>query len=823
MPRVTSNLVSFSAGEISPQLFGRIDVQKYQFGCRTLENFIARVHGGAQRRPGTYFVAEVKSSSKFTRLIPFEYSITQAYIIEVGDLYFRFFREYGRIESPPGTPVEVVTPYLEADLRKIMYAQDQDTMYICCDGYKPKDLTRSSHTAWTFADHVFNDGPYLEENSDSDHALAPTALTGAGITLVSSKDLFDAGHIDAYFRLRYGTTTPSWGYCKITAVTDAKHATATVKRDFSNNYVNIEGLSNANPCVVTHTGHGLSTDDTVMFVGITQANWTALNQIIYTITKIDANSYSVAVNTTTFGAYAPGTDPGTVTSGTKLWREGAFSTYRGWPAACIFHEQRLYYFKDSYVHASKTGDPTDFGTGTAATPLATDGFSYEIASDKVNVIRWANSLSNLMIGTSGGIWRMGAQSSNEPITAINAKIMPQSPSGSAMIRPQGVGHSILYVERLGLPTNNGERINELSYDWQMDAYKAKDMTLLAEHITRGGIVDWDFQRSPYPILWAVRYDGVLIGLTYEKDQDVFGWHRHITDGEVEAVACIPGDIQDDLWLIVNRTINGATKRYVEYLKPWNWGTSQFDCFYVDCGLTYSGTEKAVSGATKASPVVITATAHGFSNGNYVRISGVVGMTELNDKIFEIANVAANTFELKNINGTSYTTYVSGGIAKLCASSVTGLSHLEGKTVAILGDGAVQIQKTVASGSVTLTRPASVVHVGLSFTSTLDTLDLEGGGAEGPAHGKRRRISKVVLRLNEAGSGLEVGYAGKRDVLDFRIAGNPMDAPVPLFSGIYKDIVFPSHWTKEAYIKIIQGEPLPLSVLSIIATLKTEDA
>ena len=824
MPRVTPNLVSFSAGEISPQLYGRIDVQKYQSSCRTLENFICRVHGGAQRRSGSYFAVGAKYDAKVTRLIPFEYSITQAYIIEASNLYFRFFREYGRIESPPGTPVEIVTPYLEADLRKIMFAQDQDTMYLAVNGYVPKDLTRSSHTAWTLTDHVFNDGPYLEPNTDQDWALAPTASTGAGVTLISSKNLFDAGHVGACFRLRYGATTPAWGYGKITAVTNATTATMTITKDFANNYVDIGDISRAAAAVVTQTAHGLATGDYIMFTGITQTpSWTGLNNIPYKITKIDANSYSIAVNTSGYSAaYVPGTDPGKVTSATRMWREGAFSTYQGWPSSCIFHEQRLYYFKDQYLHASKTGDPNDFGTGDASTPLDTDGFSYEIVSDKVNVIRWAASSSNLMIGTSGGVWRMGAQSASDAITPTNAKINQQSPQGGSPLGCHNVGHSVLYMERLGLPTNDGEKCVELSYNWQIDSYVGKDLTILAEHITRGGVIDWDFQRAPFPILWAVLDDGTLLGMTYEKDQDVIGWHRHPTDGDVESVACIPGDLQDDLWMVVKRTIGGTTKRYIEYLTPWNWGDDQRYCFFVDCGLAYDGTEKTITGATKANPVVITAVAHGFSNGNKVKITGVLGMTELNDKVYEVQNKATDTFELKNTNGTAYTTYTSGGIAKLCIQTVTGLTHLEGKTVSILADGAVQPSLTVASGQITLASPFSVVAVGLPYTSTLETLDLEGGGAEGPAQGKKRRVSKCRTRLYNTGSGVKIGHSTKMDVVDFRSGTDQMDIATALYSGIY-ETPFPAAWSREARVKVVMDLPLPCTVNAIIPTLRTEDS
>ena len=758
MPRVSTELTSFTGGEISPQVYGRVDIAKYATGCRTLENFVVRVHGGVQRRPGTYFCVAAKNAGKKARLIPFEYSITQAYVIEAGDFYFRFFKEYGQITSgSPLVPVEIATPYSELDLPYIMYAQSEDELYIACNGFAPRVLTRQSHTAWTIALQSFTEPPYLEENFDDQWAMCPTAITGTGITLISEKDIFAAGHVGAAFRLQQGTTTFKWGWCLITAVTDAKHATATVKSDFGNNYVDIAGLSKANPCSVNVVGHGMATGDRVMFVGITQADWSAMNNTIYTITKVDADNFTLdGINTTTSpaAAYVPASDPGKVTGATKAWREGAFSDYRGYPDCVAFHEQRLYYFKDAYAFASKTGDFNDFGSAFTTSPLATDGFSYRLAAEKVNVIRWAVSKSVLLIGATDGVWRMGAQTSTDPITATNAKITQQSREGGALLRAHSLGQSVAFVERLGLPTNNGEKIMEVSYDWQTDAYVSKDLTLLSEHIAVGGIVDWDFQRSPYPLFWCVRADGVLLGLTFEKSQDVIGWHRHPIDGAVEAVCVIPGDDQDDLWLITNRTINGTTARYVEYMKPMRYGTDVKDAFFIDCGLTYSG-----------APV----------------------------------------------------------------SSLSGLSHLRGKTVAILADGAVHPQKVVsAGGTISLDYAASKIQVGLPYDSTLETLDLEGGGAEGPAQGKKRSVSKVLVRFYNTGSGVRIGRGSDRgtieqlDTLDFRDGSALMGSPEPLVSGIIP-VEFPRAWQREARVKVVTNNPLPCSVLSMVATMKTEDA
>lgn len=758
MPRVSTNLTSFTGGEVSPQVYGRVDIAKYPTGCRTLENFIVRVHGGVQRRPGTYFVVAAKNAGKKARLIPFEYSITQAYVIEAGDLYFRFFKEYGQITSgSPAVAVEIATPYGELDLPYLMFAQSEDELYLACNGYAPRILTRASHTSWTLALQSFTEPPYMEENTDNEWAMCPSAITGSGITLVSEKDIFDAGHVGAWFRLKQGTSSFKWGACEITAVTNAKKATATVKSDFGNNFVDILGLTKANPCSCNVTGHGLFTGDRIMFQGITQADWSTFNQTIYTITKVDADNFTLnGLDTTTFpaAAYVPGTDPGKVTGATKAWKEGAFSDYRGWPDCVAFHEQRLYYFKDAYVFASKSGNYNDFGSEKTTSPLATDGFTYQLAAEKSNVIRWGVSKNNLLLGATDGVWRMGAQTSTDPITVTNAKITQQSRQGAALLRAHSLGQSVMFMERLGKPGNSGEKVIEIAYKWETDAYVGKDLTLLAEHITVGGVLDWDYQRSPYPIVWCVRVDGVLLGLTYEKDQDVIGWHRHPIDGEAEAICVIPGDEQDDLWMVTKRTIDGSTVRYVEYMKPMRYGSDVEDAFFIDCGLTYDG-----------APV----------------------------------------------------------------TGLSGLSHLKGKTVAILADGAVHPQCVVsAGGTIDLEYPASKIQVGLPYDSTLETLDLEGGGAEGPAQGKMRAVSKALVRFHDTGSGLQIGRAGDRiadellDTLDFRAGTTLMGSPEPLVNGIHA-VTFPRAWQREARIKIKTNNPLPCSILAIVAVMKTEDA
>lgn len=228
---------NFTAGELSPRLLLRVELNKYNNGVETMENFVVFPHGGTTRRAGTYFVKEVKDSTKETRLIPFEFSTTQAYILEFGDQYIRFYKDEGRIESPPGTPVEIASPYLEADLFDLKYAQSADTLYIVHQNYAPRKLTRTSHTAWTLSTVDFLDGPYLDENlvtpnsTASTITITPSAATGNGITLTASSALWASTDVGRLVRLKEGSV---WGYAKIVGYTSSTVVTADVKSTLTN-------------------------------------------------------------------------------------------------------------------------------------------------------------------------------------------------------------------------------------------------------------------------------------------------------------------------------------------------------------------------------------------------------------------------------------------------------------------------------------------------------------------------------------------------------------------------------------------------------------
>jgi len=154
MARVHPFQSNFTAGEFSPRLEGQVDFKKYPNGCSVLSNMIVYPHGGAVRRAGTYHVAEIKDSSEDIRLVPFEFNVTQAYVLEFGDQYIRFFKDEGQILSS-GVAYEITTPYLEAELFELHFAQSADVMYICHSNHAPRKLSRTGHTSWTLTTPTF--------------------------------------------------------------------------------------------------------------------------------------------------------------------------------------------------------------------------------------------------------------------------------------------------------------------------------------------------------------------------------------------------------------------------------------------------------------------------------------------------------------------------------------------------------------------------------------------------------------------------------------------------------------------------------------------
>lgn len=834
MPKAAAALTNFTAGELSPRLEGRTDVSKYFNGCATLENLLVHPHGGATRRPGTVFITEVKTSANAVRLISFEFNVEQAYVLEFGNLYFRIMRDGGQITSS-GSAVEVTTTYTSANLAGLKFAQSADVMYVVHPSYPPRKITRTSHTAWTIADVSFVRGPMQDPNLTST-TLVPSARTGS-VTVTASANLFASTDVGRLIKLHEG-------YAKITAYTNATTVTAAVQE-------NEDGRSELMPSmtgttIAFHEGDpdstGLEHNDRItdsnkafltegftkgMKITVTGAG-TSANNTNYLIVQVTADTMLLSPSDDVVAESASSsiTIVGQLIASTS-WSLGAFSTTTGYPSTVSFYEERLAFASTATqpqtLWFSQSGDFENFSDGINDA----DAMTYTIGSNQVNVIQYLSSARSLLVGTSGGEFAVRAGASDEALTPTNVQIKKQANYGSADIQPVQVANATLFVQRAK------RKLRELTYNFDTDSYQAPDMTILAEHITETGIVEIALQQEPDNIIWSVLDDGQLCGMTYRREEDVVAWHRHRLGGTftgvhssfatgtyaygiVENIATIPGDLNEDqVYVVIKRTVNGATKRYIEYFNYFNFGSNVQDAFFIDSGLSYTGVAN-----TLASELTISATSVVLTDAGDFSSSGTI---QIGSEFITYTGKSSNTLTgaTRAAHSTAAAAYASGSTVTQAATSLSGLTHLEGQSVTILTNGSTHPAKTVSSGAVTLDRPTTYAHVGLGFTSTLKTMRVESGAADGTAQGKIKRIHDVTVRFYRS-VGCKVGSkTSQTDLIPFRSSADEMNQPVPLFTGD-KDVEFDGGYDTDGFVVVQQDQALPLTVLAIYPRLITFD-
>lgn len=741
-------LVSANAGEWSPLLDARYDLEKYSNACRQLQNAIILPYGGFKRRAGTEYIAEVKSSAAKCRLIDFQFSTTTTFILELGNEYIRFYSNGAQVESG-GSPYEISSPYLTAELFEMQWAQINDVMYLVHPNHPPQKLARVTDTNWTLTEVQFDLPPFLDENLTTT-TITPSGTTG-NITLTASSALFEAGHVGSYWRIGHrreatfvergitanGSTTSIRTSTNLTLrTTGTWNATVTVQvsKDGSTGWETIASYDSVDDrnvnadiensenqyfriTVVNYSSHsGTPTPRAILEVG---------DDFVYGYAKVTGFTSSTVVDATVVNEFHANT-------ASDIWSEGAWSEVRGFPRTVTIYQQRMMYAGTTYqpqtVWGTVTGDYENFRAGTNDD----DGFSYTLGATERNAIQWMVAQRDLLIGTSGGEWSLASGSFENPLSPTNVLVKRQSTYGSQDLRATLVNEVVLFTQR------QGRKVREMVFSFERDGFVAADLTLLSEHITAGGIVDTAYQQQDNSIFWCITANGKLLGMTYEREQNVIGWHRHETDGEFESVATSYGAGSDEVWVIVKRTINGSTKRYVERINPVAW-TAKEDAFYVDCGLSY--------------------------------------------------------------NGSATTT-------------LSGLGHLEGKTVQILGDGAVIPDRVVTSGSITLPRAVTKAHVGLKFETIYQPMRIDMDSIAGVTQGETKRIRELVVRVNNT---LGLSYSdgeGTFDRLSFRDTSDPMDASPPLFTGD-KVIELEGGYEFEGDFILKQDQPLPWTFLGVV--------
>jgi hypothetical protein len=821
MARVHPFQTNFTAGELTPKLAGQVDFKKYSNGVETLENMTVFPQGGVSRRNGSRFVCEVKDSTAITRLISFEFNITQAYVLEFGNNYIRFLKDNGQITETAKT-ITAITKANPAVVTSTSHGfSNGDHVWIA----GVVGMTRLNGRRFVVASTATNTFALTGEDSTSYDAYSSggtASKTYEIATTYTSAELYDLQFTQS---------------ADVMYIVHPNHPPAKLSRTGHTSWTLNDVDFQVGPFLDTNTtATTLTTSATTVGTGrtLTASAITGINSgtgfqttDIGRLVKLGDGWGEITARTSTTVVTWTITVAATVEDA-AVWSLGAWSATTGYPRTVSFFEQRLVFGgSSSYpqtIWASESGlyEEFDIGDGSAA-----DAFIYTIAANKVNVIRWLAPSRDLIVGTVGGEFKVG-RPAGEPLKPDNVNIAQQTTYGGYTTQPIQIGSEVLFVQR------QQRKVRSFAYRFEDDAYQAPDMTLLAEHITDTGIVDVDYAQEPDSIYWAARTDGTLLGMTYHREEDVVAWHRHIFGGSNKFI------------------FNGATG-VLDYLNDANFngyititahGLSTGDEVTYSAGggtkipeLTEGGTYYVF--ARDANTLELADTYAQAVDRTIKRISDGIGASHSLSTKAKIKSITSINETLENqvwiicerrINDTKrqYIEYLDPTLNMDCTLSalvnngltvVTGLNHLEGESVQVLVGDAVFPNQTVTGGSISVTLPTSAsfksIEIGLGYTSKIKTMRIESGSQAGTAQARKKRYNEVVVRLYKS-----VGLTVNGDQIPFRSSSTPMGQDIAEFTGDKR--VSNLGWNRDGQIEIEQTQPLPMTVLGITGTLVTSD-
>lgn len=922
MPKVSVLQASFTSGEVSPLYYGQADNPRYKKGLQTAQNVLPLLQGPIIRRPGTKFCAQ----SLFLEppvLIPFVFSETQSYILEFGDGYIRFYANNGQIVTSgasfqvsghmvtrpdyiasnlgvygrfygtrankflqideadltafsiaPGSTLTVISPYLQADLPLIRWAQNADTLYLVHPSYPPYKLQRQGQTYWRLSPVIFKDGPYLPLNSYT--TIGDSANFNMKVSSFSTTP-YGSVALQMLSTPISGAMTDPMGSGQIQITTTTAHGMLTGQNVFIEGVVgtveanNWDSMSNPGatkaywPIAVTSPTTFLLSGSTfvhaygsggntypALFALSAQAYRDGVNPlpdagrtIAFIISGVRYYAYlslniNPPINAATWRALwplAPNSLPSTTIT---AWQLGVYSPGQGFPRCTVFHQNRLCFagpgVAPQEVDLSMSGKYETFSPSDPTTLAVSDNnaLSFQLNSSDANFIQWvASTAQGLLAGTYVSEWVMTPSSGGEALTPTNFNAQQSSYYGGALTAAVQIGNGTFYIQRAQ------RKVREMSFFFQAGTFRSIEMTEISEHITIPEVIQLAVTKETQPLIWGVLSDGSLVSMIYNRDDLslIAGWTRHKLGGQSDAAGTIPivssiasipsPDLTfDQLWLVVQRYINGQTVYNIEYMtKIFDDTFAQEDAFQLDGGGTFYN-PMTISAITTGATTVVTASSltslfAGFSNGDRIRFAGVIGFNKstidsygnitasnlLNGQEFAVGGVTntiigPNTISVFTlyaigpsalilgpaISSVGYGAYVSGGFVAKMVTVVSGLTWLKGETVSLLLDGGLTSPVTVSNvGQIILPFAASKVQVGYPFLSQVQPLRADAGSPDGSSIGKTRRTTRLAVQMHKSGDlALGTSFSNLIPVELGQVDVDQADQPMPLFSGMIRE-------------------------------------
>jgi hypothetical protein len=847
-------VTDFTGGEISPLLEGRRDLQKYYSSCRQLENFLPLVQGGVTRRPGTALVAQLPVESpggvagyaQSYRLAPFVATEQNAYVV----VFECWAHPYGQndviafganegilaISSTNASPYTLSSPYSQT--LTLQWAQSVDVMWIVDGTQLPQYLSfvAANPADWTIdgTSYLPNPGPWGPLNP-SLNATATTLTLGAATGSTTLTASATAG------------INGGQGFL----ATDVGRQVRMLLPD---------------PLADSYNPESPPADGTIAWGSAIITGWTS--STVVTVT-----------------AYARPSWPSILES--SQWQLGAFSNTTGYPAAVGFWGGRLWYGntpgQPNTAWGSYVGNYVDFnGSERDDTVTEADAVTFTLADAQADGIRWIKGagsaqMAQLGFGTRADEHILMSGSYGQALAPDSVQGYRESSYGSRGQSgpPIGIGKALIF------PRLFGKKLNEWQYAWQVNGYLATDLLQLAEHLAQpGGINRMAWQQEPAQTLWFTTDDGRLLSLAYDAQQNVRAWARHQLGGsynggppQVLDVCVIPNPTigQDELWLVVLRTLGGASVYTLEVLQPPFRSTrigslGQDDAWFVDCGvrsvLTYGNGDVTPGGLVDRRPtdqqgrpygppvwgapgdvitiacdqttfVAATASGSGSASGKpgspaYPTIATSIDVLGCIARFNGGTALVTGWTDSQHVTATVLSPFSSTGQALQAAWTMTprftvfgGLSLLAGETVSVYGDSFdLGDQVVSATGTITLPQPGfSYVLAGEPYRSDLETVQLETElGPAQTALGKVARIHRLYASLFETVGGWHGPDASTLDAYPVWPAGVTTTLPPPLFTGNVRE-PFPGGATTLHTVHLLQDRPLPFTCLALVAALE----
>lgn len=810
---------TFAGGEVAPSIWSRPDLIKYQTGARKLRNFLVAKAGGAQNRPGFTYVTEVKDSNVAPNLVPFIFGAGQTYLMEFGHLYIRFHQDGAPVEVSDVDDWDSLTAYVIGDL-----ALYNSQNYYC--------IANNTNQAPAFSGswYLLTEGiyevptPYTEDDLEELQARVQSADV---VTITHpSHDVMELS--------RTGHTT--W-------ILSEKSFAPTIAAPTA---PSVSGTAGSTAYTYHITSVKTDPFEESLAVTKTSGNLTAPATNAHTITwteEDDAEEYNIYLEVSGVPGFV-GTARGDEfiydgevepdTTDTPPTARNPFSGDDNKPSTATYSQGRIILAntnnRPETFFTSRSGS---YGNFTISSPTQEDdAVTATLAGQQVNEIRHLLPLARLIAFTGGAEWVVfGDADGNILPNSVNAK--PQSYNGCSILHPLVINGDPIYVQaRAAL---YGSVVRTFGFQLDRDGYRGEDMTVFASHLFEGFTLrDWDYQQLPNSIVWAVRSGGKLLGLTYIPEHQIWGWHQHDTRGEFEKVCVVPEGTEDAVYVVVKRTINGNTRRYIERMATrYVDADAVEDGKYMDSILSYDGRKDhsiilTGSGWTSADTLTATSSESDFASGD---VGNEVHITDSDGGIVRCAITAYTSSSVvsvvpdRTVPADLQATPTSDW--SLAVDQVSGLEHLEGETVSVFADGVTVANPnnpgytalTVSGGSITLPRCYGVIHVGLPYTSDLETLDIDS--AQSTRLDKKKMVNSVIIPL-EKSRGLWAGPALPDDDLVGPGSGlteakvrnaEGYDEPVSLLTQTLK-IDFEGEWNDGGRVVLRQSDPVPCTILGI---------